>query len=77
MYDGDRTPWWQEMFVLTRAVFGLLFWPLAIIIGAVVAIGGVFAAFAAGFVWGVLALAMIGAAIAAFAWWDRRRPPRL
>lgn len=77
MYDHDKSaPWWQEAFVLTRAVFGILFWPLVAIVGVIVAIGGLFAAFSAGVGWGLLALALIAAAIGAFAWWDRRRPPR-
>ena len=77
MYDGGKgSPWWQEAFVLTRAVFGILFWPIAAIVGVIVAIGGLFAAFDTGVGWGLLALALIGAVIAAFAWWDRRQPPR-
>src|SRR3972149_2835467 len=41
MYDrGKHAPWWQEAFVLTRAVFGVLFWPLAAIFGGMIAIGG-------------------------------------
>ncbi len=77
MYDGDKgSPWWQETFVLTRAVFGILFWPIAAIVGVIVAIGGLFVAFDTGLGWGLLALALIGAVIAVFAWWDRRQPPR-
>ncbi len=77
MYDNrGGSPWWLEAFVLTRAVFGILFWPVAAIIGAMVAIGGLIAAFSAGLGWGLLALAFIAAAIAAFRWWDRRQPPR-
>ncbi len=77
MYDGNKpAPWWQEAFVLTRAVFGILFWPLAAIFGALVAISGLFVAFNAGLLWGLLALALIAAAIGAFAWWDMRQPPR-
>ncbi len=77
MYDRNKgTPWWLEAFVLTRAVFGILFWPLAAIIGVMIAIGGLFVAFDTGVGWGLLALAIIGAIIAAFARWDRRQPPR-
>lgn len=77
MYDrGKQPPWWQEAFVLTRAVFGILFWPLLALAAAVVAIFGLFVAFNAGVVWGVLVLALIAAAVAVFAWWDRRQPPR-
>jgi len=42
-----------------------------------IAIGGLVVAFSAGVGWGLLVIAVIGAAIAAFAWWDRRQPPRL
>ncbi len=77
MYGGNKpAPWWQEVFVLSRAVFGILFWPLAAIFGVMVAISGLFAAFNAGPLWGLLALTLIAAAIAAFACWDRRQPPR-
>ncbi len=77
MYDGGKgPPWWLEAFVLTRAVFGILLWPIAAIVGVIVAVAGLFAAFGAGLGWGLLALALIAAAIAAFAWWDRRQPPR-
>lgn len=77
MYDGGKgSPWWQEAFVLTRAVFGILFWPIIAIVGVIVAIGGLFVAFDTGVGWGLLALALIAAVIAAFAWWDRRQPPR-
>ncbi len=77
MYDsGKQPPWWQEVFVLSRAVFGILFWPLAAIFGVLVAISGLFVAFNAGPLWGLLVLALIAAAIAAFAWWDLRQPPR-
>ncbi len=77
MYDGNKpAPWWQEAFVLTRAVFGILFWPLAALFGVMVAISGLLVAFNTGVLWGLLALALIAAAIAAFAWWDRRQPPR-
>ena len=77
MYGGNKpAPWWQEAFVLTRAVFGILFWPLAALFGVMVAISGLLVAFNTGVLWGLLALALIAAAIAAFAWWDRRQPPR-
>jgi len=77
MYDrGKHAPWWQEAFVLSRAVFGVLFWPLAAIFGLLTAIGGLVVAFSAGVIWGLLVLALIAAAITVFAWWDRRQPPR-
>ncbi len=76
MSNRGNSPWWMETFVISRAVFGVLFWPMAAIIGVLVAVSGLFAAFSAGVGWGLLALALIAAAIGAFAWWDRRQPPR-
>ena len=76
MSNRGNSPWWLEAFVLSRAVFSVLMWPLAAIIGVLVAVAGLFAAFSAGLGWGLLALALIAAAIGAFAWWDRRQPPR-
>jgi hypothetical protein len=78
MYDRNKSaaPWWQEAFVLTKAVLGVLFWPLAAIFIVMAAVVGLFVAFEAGTGWGLLALAMIGAGIAVFRWWDRRQPPR-
>ncbi len=69
-------PWWLEMLVLTWAVFSVLFWPLAAIVAAVVAVVGLIFAFTVHWAWGLLALALIAAAVAAFAWWDSHRPPR-
>lgn len=70
-------PWWQEALALIWAAVSVLFWPLAALVGAVIAIVGLLFAFSVGWAWGLLALALIAAAVAAFAWWDRRRPPSL
>src|SRR3990172_3986488 len=76
MYDRRKhAPWWQEAFVLSRAVFGVLFWPLAAIFGLMIAIGGLIVAFSASGVWGLLVLAAIRAAGAALPWWGRRPAP--
>ncbi|MEX0800401.1 MAG: hypothetical protein WD379_04210 [Dehalococcoidia bacterium] len=74
---GGHDPWWLETFELTRAVFGILFWPLAAIIGVIVVLGLLFVAFESGVLWGLLVLGGIAATIAGFAWWERRQPPRL
>lgn len=70
-------PWWLETLVLTGAVFGVLLWPLLIIVGGLVAVLGLFFAFAIHWAWGLLALALITATVAVFAWWERQSPPRL
>ena len=69
-------PWWLETFMITRAVFGVLFWPLLALAGGIVAIVGLVFAFTAHWAWGILAVALIGAAVAAFLWWDAHRPPQ-
>jgi len=66
-------PWWLEALVLTRAVFAILFWPLAALFGGIVVIVGLIFALAARWAWGLL---LIAAAVAAFAWWERRRALR-
>ncbi len=63
--------------MLTWAVFSVLFWPLAAIAAGVVAILGLIFAFTVHWAWGLLALALIATAVAAFARWDSHRPPRL
>lgn len=68
-------PWWREALVLTRVVFGVLFWPLVAIVGGIGAIVGLLLAFSIHWAWGLLALALTAGAIAAFAWWDRQRVP--
>ncbi len=70
-------PWWLELLVLTWAVFSVLFWPLAAIAAGVVAILGLIFAFTVHWALGLLALALIATAVAAFARWDSHRPPRL
>lgn len=72
-------PWWAEVFVLTRAVFGILFWPLAVIVAAIAALVMTFFLFSVHWTLGVLMIIAIIAAIGAFAWWDshRMRPPQM
>ncbi len=68
-------PWWLETWVLTRAIFGILFWPLLFLVGAVVAIAGLVVAFGAGPWWGLLALGLLSLVVLGLVWWDRHRPP--
>lgn len=70
-------PWWAEVLVLTRAVFGVLFWPLVAIVGAVGALVVTVYLFTVHWAAGVAALGVVLAAVAAFAWWDSHRPPQL
>jgi len=69
-------PWWLETLAITRAILGILFWPLVAIFGGIAALMGLIFAFAAHWGFGLLAVALIIAAIIVFVWWDRRQPPR-
>ena len=70
-------PWWLETFVLTRAVFGVLMWPLLAIVGIIIIIAGLFIAFNVHWGLGLLGFALITAAIFAFARWEKSRNPPL
>lgn len=66
-----------EALILTRAVFGILLWPLVAIVAVVLGIVVVLTLLFTNALLGLLALAAVIAAVAVFAWWDRRRhqPP--
>jgi hypothetical protein len=70
-------PWWLEAFILTRAIFGVLMWFFLALIGVIVIIVGLFIAAAVHWGLGLLGLALIVAAIFAFARWEKSRGPRL
>ena len=70
-----EAPWWWETWVITRAVFSVLFWPLVALTALLVAIGALVLAFAIHWGWGVLAVALIASAVALALWWGRGRLP--
>ncbi len=62
-----------EVLVISRAVFGILALPLAIMLGVVLALVALVALFSVAWYFGVLGLVVIGAAIAGYARWERTR----
>jgi hypothetical protein len=77
-YEPEKPPpWWLEAFVLTRAMFGVLMWPLLALVGVIVIITGLFIAVSVHWGLGLLGLALIAAAIFAFARWEKSRYPPL
>ena len=70
-------PLWLEVFTLTRAVFAVLMWPLLALFGVIIIIVGLFIALAVHWGLGLLGLALIVAAIFAFARWEKSRYPPL
>lgn len=80
MYYGSPEPekpprWWEETWVLSRAVFGVLFWPMAVLFLGLFALLGVFYLFSWHPLAGLGGIVAIGGAIWLFAWWDQRRGP--
>jgi len=66
-----------EVWVLTRAAFGILFWPLAAVIGSVLAVVLVFYLFTVHPALALIPVAAIAIALYLFARWEQRRfrPP--
>jgi len=73
--SGNRPSLWTEFWVLTRAVYGIIFWPVLALVTLILGLLGLFYLFATHWAFGLLALGGLAIAVAAFAWWDRRRPP--
>ena len=73
--SGNRPSLWTEFWVLTRAVYGIIFWPVLALLTLILGLLGLFYLFATHWAFGLLALTGLALGIAAFAWWDRRRPP--
>ena len=61
----------RDALILTRAVFGVLFWPLIILFGTIVALVLLFYLFSIFWLFGVLALVAVGAAVGLYARWER------
>ena len=66
-----------EVWVLTRAAFGVLFWPLVALIGSVLAVVLVFYLFTVHPALALIPVAAIAVALYLFARWEQRhfRPP--
>jgi hypothetical protein len=65
----------MEALILTRAAFAALAIPLAVLVGAIGAIVLLFVTFSIHWLLGVLYLGAIGAGIAVYARWERRKFP--
>ncbi len=65
----------MEALILTRAAFGALAIPVAVLIGAILGIVLLFIAFSIHWLVGVLYIALIAAGIAWYARWERRKFP--
>ena len=80
MYYGrepERPPrWWEEVWVLTRVVFGLLFWPIVALIGVVVGLLLLLSLFEESPLLALAMLIVVGVGgWFVLRWLDRRRSP--
>ncbi|HET9199426.1 MAG TPA: hypothetical protein VFO84_00435 [Dehalococcoidia bacterium] len=74
----SREPhWWEELWAVLGAVMGVLFWPLVVLTAFIVWLILTIVAFSTHWVLGLACLALMGMAIAAFAYWDSHRPPQI
>jgi hypothetical protein len=63
----------MEVLIITRAVFGILALPLGLMVGVILAIVVIVALFSTNTLLGLVGLAVIAAAIAGYARWERRK----
>ena len=72
--SGNRPSLWTEFWVLTRAVYGIILWPVLALVALILGLLGLFYLFATHWALGLLALGILALAVGAFAWWDSHRP---
>ncbi len=63
----------MEVLIISRAVFGILAVPLGIILGAILGLVLLFWLFSVHVLLGLLGIALVGAGVAYYARWERRR----
>ena len=81
MYYGgpEKEPhWWSEVWVLTQAVFSVMFWPILWMIASLLGVVGMIWLFVVHPLLGLAAMVALGVAIWAFArWYSARHEPPL
>lgn len=77
--DRERPPGCLDVLVITRAVFGVLMWPIGVMFAVILDIGIAFYLYATQPLLALIPVAITAAAIWAFARWEQRRggPPDL
>ena len=73
--DADKPPGCLDVIVITRAVFGVLVWPLLVMFAAIIDIGTTFYLYATRPLLALIPIVLTGAAIYAFARWERHHYP--
>jgi hypothetical protein len=62
----------RDVWLLTRAAFGILLIPMGLFIGALVGIGVLVALFSRGPLFGIAGVALVAGGVTAYALWERR-----
>lgn len=62
-----------DALMLTRAVFGILLWPLLLLFGAITGIGVIFYCFSVHLWLGLLVLIFVGASLVGLGRWQQQR----
>jgi hypothetical protein len=77
--DREKPPGCLDVLVITRAVFGVLMWPIAVMFAVILDICIAFYLYATQPLLALIPVAITAAAIWAFAGWEQRRarPPDL
>jgi hypothetical protein len=78
MYQPPKPPsLWTEVWMLSRIVYGILFWPVLALFAVILAVFGVFVLYTIHPAFALLAVLAIAAVIGVLAWWESRRvrPP--
>ncbi len=71
--SGNRPSLWTEFWLLTRAVYAILFWPVLALVALILGLLAFFYLFATYWAFALLAAGAFALAAGAFAWWERRR----
>jgi len=71
--DREKPPGCLDVIVITRAVFGVLMWPIILMFAVVFDVGITFYLYATRPLLALIPVALTGAAIYAFTRWERHR----
>ena len=75
--DREKPPGCLDVLVISRVVFGVLFWPIAAMFVVIFDLGITFYLYATRPLFALIPIAITAAAILGFTLWERRRYPTL
>jgi hypothetical protein len=75
--DEEKPPGCLDVLIITRAVFGVLLWPIVAMFAVIADLGITFYLYATRPLLALIPIAITAAAIWGFMVWERRRYPKL